>query len=94
MVSFFAVAAIDRVSKDYPSFSAISLLTFFYVFFSAMTLLAVSPASPVVSLLSSLTLMIAARNYFFAGTHLRSTAPFFFHARYLVLMRPVAPRCV
>ena len=90
----FDVAAIARVSNDSPSFSAISSRTFFSVLLLAMAAFDVRPSSPVASLFSSSTSLIAARKYFLAGDHLRSAAAFCFHASYLVLTSPVAPRCV
>ena len=80
--------------KGLSEFFFISSQTCCSMFLSATTALAVRPALPVVNLFSSSTSLVAARNYFFAGAHLRSIAAFFFRARYLVLMRPVAPRCV
>ena len=94
MVSFLSVAAMARVLNDFPSFSAISLRTCCLVLLSATAVFAMRPALPVVSLLSSPTSLIAARNYFMTGAYLRSAASFFFHDRYLVLTSSVAPRCV
>ena len=86
MVSFFAVAAMARVSNDSPSFSAISSRTCYLVLLLATATFAVRPASLVVSFPS------AARKYSLAGAHLRSAVAFFFHTRYFVLKIPVDPR--
>ena len=92
IVSFFAVAAMARVSNDSPSFSAISSRTCFSVLLLATASFSVRPTSWVVNLFSSSTSLSAARKYFLAGAHLRSAAAFFFHARYFVLASPVDPR--
>ena len=94
IVSFFAVAAMARVSNDSPSFSATYSRTCCLVLLMATAAFALKPASPVVSLLSSSTWLRAARKYFLAGAHLWSAAAFFFHARYFVLMSPVSLRLV
>ena len=94
IVSFFAVAAMARVSNDYPSCSAMSLRTCCSVLLMATSAFSVRLVLPVVSLLSSLTSLSAARKYFLAGSHLRLAAAFFFHTRYFMLMSPVTPRRV
>ena len=53
MVSFFAVAAMARVSNDSSIFSAISSRTCCSLLLSATAAFSVRPASPVLSLLSS-----------------------------------------
>ena len=88
IVSFSAVAAMSRVSNDSPSFSAISSRTCCSVLLFANAAFAVRLASPVVSLLSSLMSLSAARKYVLAGAHLHSAAAFFFHARCFVLTSP------
>ena len=65
IVSFFAVAAMARVSNDYPSCSAMSLRTCCSVLLMATSAFSVRLVLPVVSLLSSLTSLSAARKYFF-----------------------------
>ena len=70
MVSFFAVAAMARVSNDSPRFSVISSRTCCSVLLLATAAFAVRPASPVVSLLSSSTLLSAARKLFFGWSPL------------------------
>ena len=92
MMSFFAVAAMARVSYDSPSFSAISSCTCCSVILLATAAFAVRLASPVVSLPSSSMSLRAARKYYLAGAYLWSAAAFFFHARYFVFTSPVSPR--
>ena len=65
MVSFFAVSAMARVSNDSPSVSAISSRTCCSVLLLANAAFAVRPALLVVSLLSSLMSLSAARKFIF-----------------------------